>query len=182
MTVKRQPELLKRTIATFIDYGIYLVFFIWLVVNYGVPNDEGGYTLKNDPKGLWIFLVWFAYFPITESLQGQTLGKLILGLRVVTKAGNPISFSRAVKRRLLDFIDFFFFGIVAFLIVKNTPDHQRLGDLWAKTVVIGEGDVVCPNCKAPVTLNVNEIVKMEFVCPMCKTAVNVLEKKNTWLS
>ena len=34
-------------------------------------------------------------------------------------------------------IDFFFFGIVAFITIKNTPDHQRLGDLLAKTIVIG---------------------------------------------
>lgn len=173
MIIKRQPELAKRTVATFVDYGLFLVFFVWLVVTYGVPNDEGGYTLKNDPKGWWIFIVWFAYFPVMEAIRGQTLGKLIFGLRVVTKVGNPISFSQAVKRRILDFIDFFFFGIVAFLVVKNTPDHQRLGDLWAKTVVIGEGDIDCPNCKAPITLNTTEIVQREFICPICNTAVKV---------
>jgi len=85
MTIKTEPKLLRRTLATIIDYGLYLIFFIWLVTTYGVLNEEGGYTLNNDPKGWWIFVVWVIYFPIVESIRGQTLGKLILGLRVVTK-------------------------------------------------------------------------------------------------
>ena len=127
MRVKTEPKLIRRTLATSIDYGLYLGFFIWLVVTYGVPNDEGGYSLNNDPKDLWLVVVWFIYFPIIESIRGQTLGKLILGLRVVTKNGNPITFLQAFKRHLVDMIDFFFFGIVAFIAIKNTPDHQRLG-------------------------------------------------------
>lgn len=173
MIIKRQPEILKRAIATIVDYGLYITFFVWLVVTYGEPNGRGGYELKNDPKGWWIFIVWIAYFPVVESITGRTPGKLLMGLRVVTKLGNPISFSQAFKRRLFDFIDLFFFGIVAYVTVKNTPDHQRLGDLWAKTFVIGEGDLLCPNCKESVTLNTTEIVKREFVCPVCNNSVKV---------
>ena len=173
MTIQTEPKLLKRTLATIIDYGLYLIFFSWLVITYGVPNDEGGYTLSNDPKGWWIFVVWIIYFPIIESIRGQTLGKLILGLRVVTKNGNPISFGQAFKRHLLDMIDFFFFGVVAFITIKNTPDHQRVGDLWAKTIVIGGDKFDCINCRASLTLTADEIVKKEFVCPTCKTAIKI---------
>jgi len=173
MTLKTQPKLVRRTLATIIDYGLYLAFFIWLVVTYGVPNDEGGYSLNNDPKGLWVFVFWFIYFPIIESFRGQTLGKVILGLRVVTKDGNPISFGQAFQRHLVDMIDFFFFGIVAFITIKNTPDHQRLGDLLAKTIVIGGEAFNCTNCHEPLTLSSDEIIKREFVCPSCKAAVKL---------
>jgi uncharacterized RDD family membrane protein YckC len=30
----------------------------------------------------------------------------------------------------------FFFGLIAILTIKNTEKNQRLGDLWAKTVVV----------------------------------------------
>lgn len=173
MTINIEPKLLRRSLATIIDYGLYLIFFSWLVVTYGVPNDEGGYTLSNDPKGWWIFVVWITYFPIAESIRGQTLGKLILGLRVVTKNGNPISFGQAFKRHLVDIIDFFFFGIVAIITIKNTPDHQRVGDLWAKTIVIGGENFICTNCREPLTLTATEIINKEFVCPACKTTIKV---------
>lgn len=173
MIIKTEPNLLKRTLSTIIDYGLYLGFFIWLIVTYGVPNDEGGYTLKNDIKGLWVIIVWFIYFPVIESLRGQTLGKLILGLQVVTKNGNRISFGQAFKRHLVDMIDFFFFGIVAFITVKNTPDHQRLGDLLAKTIVIDVNSFSCPNCKEHLTLSSDEKIKREFVCPCCKLTIKL---------
>ncbi len=172
MTIKTQAKLLRRTLATIIDYGLYFAFFIWLVVTYGVPNDEGGYSLNNDPKGLWIIVFWFIYFPIIESFRGQTLGKVILGLRVVTKTGNPISLGQAFLRHLVDMIDFFFFGIVAFITIKNTPDHQRLGDLLAKTIVIG-GESLSTNCHEQLTLSPDEIIKREFVCPSCNASVKV---------
>lgn len=173
MPIKTEPKLLRRSLSTVIDYGLYLIFFGWLVMTYGLPNDEGGYTLHNDPKGWWIFVVWLIYFPIIESIRGQTLGKLILGLRVVTKTGNPISFWQALKRHLLDILDFFFFGIVAFITIKNTLDHQRVGDLWAETIVVGQDKFECPNCKDELALTAEETIKKEFVCPTCKTIIKI---------
>jgi len=44
---------------------------------------------------------------VIESINGQTLGKIIIGLKVVTKSGNDITFIESFKRRLLDLIDLF---------------------------------------------------------------------------
>ena len=173
MTIKTEAKLLRRTLATVIDYGLYFAFYIWLIVTYGVPNDEGGYSLRNDTKGLWVIVFWFIYFPIIESFRGQTFGKVILGLRVVTKTGNPISFGQAFQGHVVDMIDFFFFGIVAFITIKNTPDHQRLGDLLAKTIVIGGESISCPNCREQLTLSPDEIIKREFLYPSCNASVKV---------
>lgn len=173
MPIRTEPKLLKRGLATIIDYGLYLIFFIWLVATYGVPDDEGGYTLNNDPKGWWIIVFWTIYFPVIESIRGQTLGKLILGLRVVTKDGDPISFGQAFKRHLVDIIDLSFFGLVAAITIKNTPDHQRLGDMWAKTIVIGGDTFTCTKCGEPLTLTAPEIMNKEFVCPVCKAVVKI---------
>ena len=45
-----------------------------------------------------------------------------------------------MKRHLLDPIDLLFYGIPAIITIKNTEKHQRLGDLWAKTIVIDTMD------------------------------------------
>ena len=169
MTIKTEPKLLRRTLSTFIDYGLYLIFYVWFLMTFGIQNEEGQYEIKNDSVGLIVLVVWFIYFPIIESIKGQTLGKLIMKLRVVTKSRNQISFGQAIKRHLVDMLDFFFFGLVAIIAIKNTPDHQRLGDLWAKTIVIGEDNFNCSNCRDTLTLTVDEIMKKEFVCPTCGT-------------
>jgi uncharacterized RDD family membrane protein YckC len=172
MKIKTEPKLLRRTFATIIDYGLYLGFFIWAVTTFGVPNDEGGYSLSG-LKGIWVEIVWLIYFPIIESIAGQTLGKKMLGLKVVTKNGNSISFWQALRRHLVDILDFCFFGIGAFIAIKNTPNHQRLGDLWAKTIVIGGDSFECTNCRAPLTLTADEILRQKFDCPKCRASITV---------
>jgi uncharacterized RDD family membrane protein YckC len=179
MTIKTDPKLLRRSLSTIIDYGINFAFNIWLVMTYGVPNGEGGYTLSNDPKDMWVIIFWFIYFPIIESIKGQTLGKMILGLRVVTKNGNSISFVQAFKRHTVDILDFFFFGIVAIIAIKNTPNHQRLGDLWAKTIVIGGEKFDCTNCRDELALTANEIIKNEFLCPTCGMTIKLNQRHQT---
>lgn len=167
MEIKTEPKILRRALAAIIDYGLYATFYFWLIMTYGVPNDEGGYSLSNDISGIWIFIVWFLYFPVIEAIRGQTLGKLILGLRVVTMNGNKISFGQAFKRHVVDIIDFFFFGIVAIILIKNTPGNQRLGDIIAKTIVVGGDTRKCANCRQVLTLSADDMIKGEFVCPAC---------------
>ena len=176
MTIIISSHLLRRFTAAIIDYGVFVVFFSWLVYTYGKPNDEGGYTLENDPKTLWIPVVWMAYFPVAESIKGQTLGKMILGLKVVSKRGRQVSFMQALKRHIADCLDAFFFGLVAVISIKNSPAHQRLGDLWADTIVIGNEDVACQQCGAQLTITADEIVKSAFVCPTCQ-ATNSISKR-----
>lgn len=165
--IRIEPKLGKRTIAALIDYTIFFTFFFWYVMTFGSPNEEGGYSVHG-VKSLGDLAFWFAYLPLAETIFGKTLGKYIVGLAVFTKSGGPISLMQAIKRRLLDPFDFFFFGLVAIIAVKNTPDHQRLGDLWAKTIVLGDDPIDCPNCRERLVLSVQEIRSKEFVCPACK--------------
>jgi uncharacterized RDD family membrane protein YckC len=160
MVIQTERKLLKRSVAMMIDYAILMAFIIWFMATYGVPTEDG-YTVSGI-KGIVIPIVWVAYFPITEWMDGKTLGKLILGLTVVTEHGGRISFTQALKRHILDMID-----IIA---IANTPRHQRLGDLWAKTLVIGGDSFRCRSCYQEATLSNEEILKGEFECPICYAA------------
>jgi RDD family len=90
----------------------------------------------------------------SRELFSMTLGKLLCGLKVVCLKGKQITFSQSIQRNLLRLMDGFAFYLaylVDFLVAKVTPLHQRLGDLWAKTLVvkasdteqIASGDVLC---------------------------------------
>ena len=172
MKVTIRPNIRRRAVANIIDYGIFLVFFSIIAKTFGHPNNEGGYTLTGVAL-LWIPFFWTLYFPIVESIKGRSLGKMILGLTVVDKRGGAISVIQAFQRRFLDFIDFSMFGLVAYIVVKNTPNNQRLGDLWAETIVVGEDESDCPYCKEKLRLSVEEVMKREFTCPVCGTMTKV---------
>ena len=156
----------NRYAASVIDYGIFVTLDLIYIFNFGEPNNEGGYTMSGLPALIPI-IAWVIYFPIIESINGQTLGHKLLGIKVVTLKGNEISFKQSFKRRILDLIDAQFFGIIAVIIIKNTPTNQRLGDLWSKTLVIGKTVKRCQFCHEKLELEHKEIILNRFKCPIC---------------
>lgn len=77
------------------------------------------------------------YFTLTEWLWGQTLGKKIVGIRVVNKHDlGKISFMQALYRNLLRLVDGILGYLVGGLIAYYSPEWQRLGDSIGKTLVI----------------------------------------------
>src|SRR5262249_30993297 len=87
-------------------------------------------------------LFWFIYFVIAEALLNGTLGHHLFGLKVVSVLANPKpNFGQILLRRISDALEIAWcFGLIAFILVKNTQHNQRLGDLWAKTVVTGKNE------------------------------------------
>jgi uncharacterized RDD family membrane protein YckC len=78
--------------------------------------------------------------PVTvETLtRGRSLGKLVMGLRVVRDDGGPIRFRHALTRGLAGvFVDFYVtFGVCAVVCSLLNERGKRVGDLLAGTVVI----------------------------------------------
>jgi uncharacterized RDD family membrane protein YckC len=97
----------------------------------------GGKVLSGGPAIL-LMLGTAAYWIVMEWQIGATVGKLILGLRVKSLDGTPISLMQSMKRNILRLADFFPFYLPGFLTACLTPNRQRLGDLWAKTIVVRE--------------------------------------------
>jgi len=136
MNVKIEPNTGKRILATVIDYTVIFAFTWWFIMTFGEPNEEGGKTVSGAPA-LMPVMVWFGWLVITEALWGATLGHVLAGLKVVSFDGERPTFGQALLRRLSDALEIAWcFGLIAFILVKNTQSHQRLGDIWAKTYVI----------------------------------------------
>jgi len=87
-----------------------------------------------------LFLVAFGYPIAMETLwRGRTVGKAVMGLRVVTVEGAPIRFRHALVRGALGLVDFWATsGGAAVLCILATKRNQRLGDLVAGTLVLRE--------------------------------------------
>jgi uncharacterized RDD family membrane protein YckC len=87
------------------------------------------------PIALFIVLgaLYFFWF---EWKFGATIGKRVLRLSVVMEDGKPITQKAAATRTLMRIIDGQILYLVAAITVWASPQHQRLGDMLAKTVVI----------------------------------------------
>jgi len=122
--------LMYRWLGAWIDF---VVFWLILVVAEVVLGSE----LYQRTLWLWV-LIALSYFPITELLTGKTLGKKMAGLIVVDDMGRLPNLSQVLKRtaaRLLE-VNPLGGGLIAAIAVLATKDHQRLGDLWARTYVV----------------------------------------------
>ena len=125
----------KRVFACLLDYLIYFTVSIFYVIYFGNKDHEGTYSV-NGLKTLPVFLFWLLYFIIVESLFKATLGHYLLNLKVIQIDNKEIGLKHSFKRHLIDIIDFSFFGLPAYISVKNSEKGQRLGDLFAKTTII----------------------------------------------
>jgi uncharacterized RDD family membrane protein YckC len=86
------------------------------------------------PLGLALMLAYFTFF---HGTWGQTIGKMIFGLRVVRTDGQPLSFSRALARALgyvLSAIPFF----LGFLWVALSSGKRAWHDSLTDTMVTRE--------------------------------------------
>lgn len=84
------------------------------------------------------FLIFLLYFSLFEAFMGgQTLGKILLKLKVVTVEGNPIGFTKSLIRNILRYVDMLpTLYLLGFIIVAISEKNQRLGDMAAGTIVV----------------------------------------------
>ncbi len=91
-----------------------------------------------------LFLIFAGYFVIFEWLwNGQTPGKKLLKLRVIREDGRPITLWEALARNLLrifDAVPGFVLPVysIGLIVIFLSGRDQRVGDLFAGTVVIRE--------------------------------------------
>ncbi len=135
--MKTEPNIGNRILAGLIDYTIIYSFTFTLIFVLGDPNDEGVYSLTGAPALIPI-LFWLIMTVGLEIGLGATLGNSITGLKAIPINGQnrKLTFGQSLKRHLMDPVDMLFFGLPGIITIKNTDKNQRIGDLWAKTIVV----------------------------------------------
>lgn len=132
------PSLLgKRILAGCIDYTFVYAFIFAFIFAFGEPNEEGGLSLTGF-LAMVPTLFWFVFIVLLETFYGATVGNSLLDLKpkFLTSSSGTLSFGQSIKRHMLDPIDMFPFGFLGIILIKNTEKNQRLGDIWAKTIVV----------------------------------------------
>jgi uncharacterized RDD family membrane protein YckC len=138
MESKTQPKaasLSIRVLAAILDSAVVSIAWYYIVRTWGDTGPEGDKLLTGTPA-LLLILATAAFWILPEWLLGATLGKWACDLRVTTSSGGTISFGQSLKRNVLRLLDFFPFYLTGFVTASLTPNRQRLGDLWAKTIVV----------------------------------------------
>ncbi|MBC7255883.1 MAG: RDD family protein, partial [Chloroflexi bacterium] len=128
-----------RFFAALIDgviLGIPMYLLMGAIVMRGMSSGNVNPGKIYGPTFL-VSLISIAYYIVLEA-YGGTLGKRILGMRIVDANGNKPGFGKSLIRNLLRIVDGLFGYIVGAIIVASSPTKQRLGDKVAGTFVVGK--------------------------------------------
>ncbi|WP_205830349.1 MULTISPECIES: RDD family protein [unclassified Microbispora] len=136
----RVAQLPSRALAFLIDWAVQwavLILTVVLVTQASLVTDD---SLATGLFILFLVLVTVGYPVAFETIsRGRSLGKLALGLRVVSDDGGPERFRQALFRGLAGFLEFWTFaGAPALITSLLNQRGKRLGDVFAGTTVIGE--------------------------------------------
>lgn len=132
-----------RAVAAFLDVVFLLIYL--LIATYIIQQNlfETDFnSVQNKWSLLSIFLLrlpWLLYSPVIEYLtNGRSLGKLIMGIRVVKSNGETAGLREYFTRWIFRIVDIWVggFGFLALLVAGTTEKRQRIGDIMADTVVI----------------------------------------------
>ena len=89
---------------------------------------------------IFTVLVMVGYPLIFETAtRGRSVGKIVMGLRVVSDDGGPERFRQALFRALASVIEIWMFlGSPAVISSILSPKAKRIGDIFAGTIVVSE--------------------------------------------
>lgn len=88
---------------------------------------------------VWFLMDWGYGIALETALSGQTLGKRMLGLRVIQQSGVRVGFYQAALRNLVRPLDRLpVLYLVGGLAALFSSAQQRLGDMVAGTLVVRE--------------------------------------------
>ena len=132
-----QEHWIKRVIAYIIDSIIVGVATAILLAIALFPifigNPAAFFNIFSFPFAMG--LIYILYFPIAETMYGATIGKSLLGLKVVTRTGGKLSFEKAFIRNISKI-----HGVLLLLdliggLITSTDLHQKYTDRIANTTV-----------------------------------------------
>jgi RDD family len=114
----------------------------------GVCVDAGDRVYFSDgvPVAPWAIALGLSILinVLIQGLKGWTPGKLLFGIRTVAGDGRAPGIGRAIIRWLLLIVDGLCGGLVGLIVALTSTGHRRVGDMAAKTYVVGKRDMGHP--------------------------------------
>jgi uncharacterized RDD family membrane protein YckC len=131
----------RRILATIVDGLVFGLLYAVMALLFGTVASEGPASYWNGslpalPSVLYGVLI-VLYYILSEGYLGQTVGKMVLGIKVVREDNGEVpGLGGATIRTLLRIVDGLFSYLVAFITVLISGKNQRLGDMAARTLVV----------------------------------------------
>ncbi len=127
-----------RFVAYLIDMiVIYAIASLLNTFSFGLLNKQLDFPILGE-ESLSYVIVMFTYFIAMTYFFTQTLGKMIMKIKVETNKGDKLSFSDVVYRELIGRLLTIFLAYIPYIAVAFTNKRKGLHDFIADTVVVKE--------------------------------------------
>nr|WP_074600045.1 RDD family protein [Sediminibacillus halophilus] len=132
--------IIDQLILTVVNLLIILLVFLLDYAQIGNIASLTGSTLPLAIAIIFVFLLNWGYFFASEFFfGGKTIGKRLMGIRVVQDNGHSITWLSSLIRNLMRIVDMLPASyLLGMLLVFFHPQHKRLGDIVAGTIVVHE--------------------------------------------
>lgn len=133
-------QLPVRVVSTFIDIFVQMIVLYGGIFVVAFSLSQFDAALTGALSIVYSVLALVGYPVIWEmATRGRSLGKMAMGLRVVSDDGGPERLRQAVIRALSAVVEIFMFmGAPAVIASLASAKGKRLGDIFAGTMVISE--------------------------------------------
>lgn len=133
-------QLPVRALGALIDLMIIMVGYVIAILLWAVALPEFDEALTAAILIIFTVTVIVGYpLAMETATRGRSVGKMVMGLRVVSDDGGPERFRQALFRALAGFVEIWMlFGGPAVIASLSSANGKRIGDMFAGTVVISE--------------------------------------------
>lgn len=133
-------QLPVRAVGALIDIALMSVGYALGLMLWAATLTQYDSALSTAVPIVFTVLVIVGY-PLTfeTATRGRSVGKIVMGLRVVADDGGPERFRQALFRALASVVEIWMLaGSPAVICSILSPRAKRLGDIFAGTVVVSE--------------------------------------------
>jgi uncharacterized RDD family membrane protein YckC len=133
-------QLPVRAVSSLIDVTVMFFAYILGLILWAATLSQFDEALTTAFLIIFTVLVMVGYPVVFETTtRGRSIGKMAMGLRVVSQDGGPERFRQALFRALAAVVEIWMLaGSPAVICSLLSPQGKRIGDIFAGTVVVSE--------------------------------------------
>ena len=133
-------QLPVRAVSALIDITVIFVCYVLGLMLWAATLTQFDTALSTTILIIFTVLVIVGYpLAFETATRGRSVGKIVMGLRVVADDGGPERFRQVLFRALASVVEIWMFmGSPAIICSMVSPKAKRIGDIFAGTVVVSE--------------------------------------------
>jgi uncharacterized RDD family membrane protein YckC len=133
-------QLPVRAVSALIDITVIFVCYVLALMLWAATLTQFDTALSTAVLIIFTVLVIIGYPLVFETAtRGRSVGKIVMGLRVVADDGGPERFRQVLFRALASVVEIWMFmGSPAIICSVLSSKAKRIGDIFAGTVVVSE--------------------------------------------